>query len=64
MNLRQMVNAALGNAYIDRFRENADYIFTDAEKRRWEKACDIAQKKLYQYLEKVDSEDLEKIYGE
>jgi hypothetical protein len=64
MNLKDMINAALGNAYIDRFRENSDYNFTEAEKRRWEKACDIAQERLLKFQDRVDAEDLVKIYGD
>ena len=64
MNMKEMEASALLYAYIDRFRENSDYVMTEAEEKRWQKACDKAQARLYKIAMRHYNEEVnEKIYG-
>jgi len=65
MNEKEMMSAIYEYAYLNDTRENAVYVFTDAEQRRFSRAI----KKCYQRIWKLsrvnsDEEVFQKIYGE
>jgi len=65
MNEKEMMAAIYYYAYLNDTRENASYVMTDAEERRFYRAIEKCNQRLYQLSETHFDEDVfSKLYGE
>ena len=65
MNEKEMMSAIYQYAYLNNTRENASYVMTDAEERRFSRAITKCYRRLWKLSRSHEDEDVfQKIYGE